>query len=426
MKFTRRSTYVSMALMFLFSCSAFLVSAQEDNTNIPSQLDQALASLSQGLREDISRTDLTSYEWIHREFSDTSLGCPSMGVNYAQVITPGYQFFLTYDGTLYDYRVSDSGDSVILCDSRPAVTVPDENMTPSPATCEDTYTVAEGDTLFGIARQCNTTVAALMATNLDIEDRSLIFSGQTISIPENDGEPVVSIRPDSGPAGMTIRLYAAGFPPGANVSLGLGAPESEYIVVGTREIGDDGELDTTLRLPDNLSAGDEQVAVVVLNNEETVSEVFTVTDEVFQPTAIPTQPADGAYFEQSQIYLVALGDAGRSGEAIGCDDSLIPVPVTFESTQAPLTAALTELLDIHSRTYGQSGLYNALYQSDLNISNVTIQNGEAVIDLTGSLAIGGVCDQPRVEAQLRQTALQYSTVDTVTITINGESLDSTF
>ncbi|MEQ8671577.1 MAG: LysM peptidoglycan-binding domain-containing protein [Aggregatilineales bacterium] len=422
MKFTRRSIGVLLILVF----SAFLVNAQEDDNNIPPQLDIVLASLSQGLREDVSRADLISYEWIRRDFSDTSLGCPSMGANYAQVITPGYQFFLTYDGTLYDYRVSDSGDSVVLCDSRPAVTMPDEPMTPLPMTCEDTYTVAEGENLFGIAQQCNTTVAALIATNPDIEDRSLIFAGQTISIPENDGETVVSIRPDSGSAGMTIRLYAAGFPPGANVSLGIGPPESEYIVVGTREIGDDGELDTTLRLSDNLAVGTERVAVVVLNNEETVSEVFTVTDEVFQPTAVPTQPADGAFFEQSQIYLVALGDAGRSGNPIGCDDSIIPVTVTFESTQAPLTAALTELLDINSRTYGQSGLYNALYQSDLTLTNVTIQNGEAVINMTGSLTIGGVCDQPRVEAQLRQTALQYSTVDTVTINVNGETLDTAF
>jgi len=37
--------------------------------------------------------------------------------------------------------------------------------------------------------------------------------------------------------------------------------------------------------------------------------------------------------------------------------------------------------------------------------------------------VGGVCDEPRVQAQLRETALQFSTVDSVSIFINGIQLE---
>lgn len=39
---------------------------------------------------------------------------------YAQVLTQGYTILFTFDGTLYDYRASRDGQSVILCSSAPA------------------------------------------------------------------------------------------------------------------------------------------------------------------------------------------------------------------------------------------------------------------------------------------------------------------
>jgi hypothetical protein len=122
--------------------------------------------------------------------------------------------------------------------------------------------------------------------------------------------------------------------------------------------------------------------------------------------------------------LLALEDNGQSGEMIGCNDSVIPVVVDIEPTVAPLTAALNELLSLGEQYYGQSGLYNALYQSNLNVQGVDIDNREAIIHLTGNLQLGGACDNPRVLAQLEQTALQYATVDSVSITVNGQPLES--
>ena len=74
--------------------------------------------------------------------------------------------------------------------------------------------------------------------------------------------------------------------------------------------------------------------------------------------------------------------------------------------------------------YGESGLYNALYQSNLRLGSIS-RNGNAwTIRLTGSLLLGGTCDGPRVKAQLEQTALQFSTVKSVRYYVNGQPLES--
>ena len=97
--------------------------------------------------------------------------------------------------------------------------------------------------------------------------------------------------------------------------------------------------------------------------------------------------------------------------------------VPIEPTIAPLTAAYNQLLSADDTFYGESGLYNALAQSDLTLDGIDIENGTAQVAFSGEIVLGGVCDRPRVETQLRQTALQYSTVDEVNITVNGQPLD---
>lgn len=409
--------FVLMLMALIF---AVPVMAQE--TEPPTQIEYAIGNLSQRLGEDITIDDLNAYQWFEREFADASLGCPQPGQLYAQVVTLGYQFLLTYDGTVYDYRVSDNGELVTLCDTRAAFpTEPPAQEAPPREVCGEEYVVQEGDTLSEIAVGCNTTVAAMMNANPSIGDPSLIFTGNALTIPETQPMREVSIRPDSGPPGTTLTVFVSGFPSGAQVQLGLGPPESEYDVVATREIGDDGELVATLTVSPQIQPPNERVAVVVLDNEETISEVFTVTEGQVEPTPAPTEPADDQ-FTQSQMYLVALGDEGRSGVEFGCGDSIVPVTINFEPTPAPLTAALEEMFAYDSRTYGQSGLYNVFYQSDLTVDGINIENGEATINLSGTLQVGGVCDTPRVIEQIEATATQYFTIDSVSIFLNGEPI----
>jgi hypothetical protein len=136
------------------------------------------------------------------------------------------------------------------------------------------------------------------------------------------------------------------------------------------------------------------------------------------------QPPEGPpLFSEVQIALIALGDAGQSGERIGCDDSVVLVPVSIEPTAAPLTAALEQLFAIDSEYYGESGLYNVLHRSDLRLERAVVAQGRATIELAGELRLGGVCDSPRVEAQIQATARQFSTVNEVVVTLNGQPLE---
>jgi LysM repeat protein len=419
MRTITRGLIVIMA--FLLTLPVF---AQGDTqTEIPEAVDLALASLSQRLREDVTFETVAAFNWERQQFADTSLGCPEPGQVYAEVVTPGYQVDLTYAGTVYDYRVSEDGEQVILCDTSQAVPVEPTPDAPIPP-CGESYVVQPDDTLIQIAEACDTTVDALMAVNPDIPDPSLIYSGQRLAIPSGDVFREVSIAPDSGVPGSPVQVFATGFPPGAQVQIGLGRYRSEYDVIATREIGVDGSLSTQIAIPEFAEVDEQWVAVVVLNQEEYISEIFEVVaeDPGLFPTPQPTEAPDADEFTRAQIFLVARGDAGRTGQLIGCDDSLIPVEVVFEPTEAPLTAALNELLAIESRTYGQSGLYNALYRSDLTLEGINIVDGEAVIQMTGELVIGGVCDAPRIEQQIRQTALRYDTIDSVSIFINGQPL----
>jgi enamine deaminase RidA (YjgF/YER057c/UK114 family) len=99
------------------------------------------------------------------------------------------------------------------------------------------------------------------------------------------------------------------------------------------------------------------------------------------------------------------------------------VTANIPPTVAPLTAAFERLLDVDEEYYGQSGLYNALHRSDLTIDSAVVENGQAVVYLSGELRIGGTCESPRLEAQIRQTADQFSTVGESVVYINGERLE---
>jgi hypothetical protein len=135
---------------------------------------------------------------------------------------------------------------------------------------------------------------------------------------------------------------------------------------------------------------------------------------------IPSSARKNTPAGSMKMYLVALEDAGRSGPAIGCGDSLVAVDVPAGDTKA----ALQELLNQHTMYYGQSGLYSALYQSNLVIDRFEIGEQKTEVNLTGKLILGGTCDAPRLKEQLTATLRQSTdSVNSVAITVNGIPLD---
>jgi hypothetical protein len=149
------------------------------------------------------------------------------------------------------------------------------------------------------------------------------------------------------------------------------------------------------------------------------------------PAPEPTQPPPppvlklptAASGTTVKIFLIAVNDGGTHGTKIGCNDSVVPVTVEIEPTVGVLRAAINKLFEVKSQNYGDSGLYNALYQSDLSIQSLAVVNGVAVMHFSGSIVMGGECDGPRVKAQLEEVAKQFSTVSSVEIYINDKTLD---
>ncbi|HVN53157.1 MAG TPA: GerMN domain-containing protein [Anaerolineaceae bacterium] len=182
--------------------------------------------------------------------------------------------------------------------------------------------------------------------------------------------------------------------------------------------------------PTETSAPPPKITVSIATSAPTAIQQPASIPPTAEPTEIqaPTQPAATATSgstgapQMVQIFLIAVGDEGKAGKKVGCGDSVVPVKVEIQRTQGVLRAALQALLSKKDQYYGQSGLYNALYQSDLQVGSLAIVNGKAEIHLTGTLKLGGECDNPRVQAQLEETALQFSTVRDTAIFINDRTL----
>jgi LysM repeat protein len=240
------------------------------------------------------------------------------------------------------------------------------------------YTVQRGDWLSAIARRFNTTVNAILAVNPQIRNPNHLYVGQRIYIP---------VKGDGGKPVDNVIVYTV--------------QRGDWLSAIARR------YNTTVN------------AILALNPQIRNPNRLVVGQRIRIPVVAPQPPAE---FTRTRIYLVALDDGGASGPLIGCNDSIVAVNVNIEPTRAILRASLERQLGLRNAYYGQSGLYNALYQSNLQLQSVRIDNRTAIIELTGTIRMGGVCDAPRIQAQLEQVALQFSTVDRVSITVNGRPL----
>jgi hypothetical protein len=155
-----------------------------------------------------------------------------------------------------------------------------------------------------------------------------------------------------------------------------------------------------------------------------------------QPTSTPLAVGSGAIAPQTptptitdknqtnvKIYMVAINDNGKAGKKIGCDDSLVAVDRSLKRTQAVLGAALSELFAVKTQNYGASGLYNSLYQSDLQLKSAQNVNGRMIVHLSGTYKLGGACDVPRFKEQISATVRQFSTTQNAAIYLNGVPIE---
>ena len=183
--------------------------------------------------------------------------------------------------------------------------------------------------------------------------------------------------------------------------------------------------DPTPAPPNTSVPPTEMINAVTATPASTQAQRSTLPPRPTLPPPTAASPASTSSASRTvKIFLIALGDNGKSGKKIGCDNSVVGVDVSIAPTAAVLRAAIEALLAVKTRNYGQSGLITVLNQSNLKVENVNIRDGKAMIDLSGTLLIGGVCDNTRVQAQFEETAKQFETVKDVEVFINNKTLNS--
>jgi LysM repeat protein len=284
--------------------------------------------------------------------------------------------------------------------STPSAT-PTSSATPTPTT----YVVQPGDTLTRIAQRFGTTVQALLAANPDIVNPNLIYVGQVIQIP---GGQEATPTPTSSP---TPTATPSPTPTSSPTPTTTPSPTPTPTPTPTTYVVQPGDTLTSIAQRFGTTVDAILAANPTIENPNLIY--------VGQVIQIPTGTG---LVSQVKIYLVAIGDEGKSGQEIGCGDSLVPVEVPIAPTRAPLTAALRALLAIKTETYGESGLYDSLFRSNLTVQSVAIVDRTAIVRLTGEMQLGGECDNPRFAGQIEATALQFSTVDAVHVFINGQPM----
>lgn len=175
-------------------------------------------------------------------------------------------------------------------------------------------------------------------------------------------------------------------------------------------------------------------AIVILGSlfflsEDSSGPVATTTPATSTNTGSTTTPATSVPATSTpltRISLAMLDTAGTTaGKQRGCD-RVVMVPFTVGTTSAPLTAAMQRLFSLS--TTSVDGLFNYIDRTNetLRFDRATIVNGTANIYLTGSLSgLAGVCDDPRAQIQIEETALQFASVERVQIYLNGAATSLT-
>jgi len=136
----------------------------------------------------------------------------------------------------------------------------------------------------------------------------------------------------------------------------------------------------------------------------------------------PTAPGAEQLTQQVRVFLISPDDQGRSGRKVGCGDSAVPVEIALPHPEPGLQGALRALLGLKGQYHEPSGLYNALYTSALELVRIERQGNDARVYLKGYLELGGDCDNPRILAELQETALQFSDVAHVQFYLEGKPL----
>jgi hypothetical protein len=101
-----------------------------------------------------------------------------------------------------------------------------------------------------------------------------------------------------------------------------------------------------------------------------------------------------------------------------------PVEREIPTTDAPARAAIDELLAGPTPVEQTAGYFTSI-NSGVTVRSLTIQDGLAAVDFDERLGfqVGGSCRVSAIRAQITETLMQFSTVKSVVVSINGRTED---
>ncbi|MFA6354634.1 MAG: hypothetical protein WCX12_03055 [Candidatus Paceibacterota bacterium] len=141
-------------------------------------------------------------------------------------------------------------------------------------------------------------------------------------------------------------------------------------------------------------------------------------------TAVPENPFVKTEWQKIKI-AVLDPEEKTNGKSVGCDH-LVLIDRNIPKTDQILNATLKNLFALDDEKV--DGWFNivARVNETLKFDRAAIENGAAKIYLTGSFPTGylyGVCDDPRLQIQIEETAFQFSSVKSVETYLNGKIID---
>lgn len=160
---------------------------------------------------------------------------------------------------------------------------------------------------------------------------------------------------------------------------------------------------------------DEEQVVILRFEKSNPSGLDKNADRIDFPIVIKPSP-------QTTSVKVYFPNKGM-GDINDC--SLVyPVDRDIPYTKETGRASLSELIEGPTEIEKEKGYFTNI-NSDVQIQSITIQNGVAKVDFNQKLqdGIGGSCMVTSIRAQIEKTLLQFPTVQTVIISIDGQTQD---
>lgn len=229
-----------------------------------------------------------------------------------------------------------------------------------------------------------------------------------------DAGPAPAAAPEPRPAPPVSPPGDAGAPTGSGSGTGTAGPDHGAQTAGIPAAGESGPgglpsggLGAGAAAPDTqaqLPGGAGQQSAPASGTAAGPASPGPTTGPTAGSKAGSTAPGSRSPGAGIAVYYVAIDDGGRSGVRFGCNDSLVAVHNADSSITEPLEAAMSRLLS-GTGAPPASGLYNALAASSLRYVSGYLDGTTVVVNLTGAVRPGGVCDLPRIEAQLTHTAV---------------------